>query len=84
MSCVILLLMKDVAPFGSVKCGNSTLSDFASSFYLFSIPTVQYVLYSYNNAKQTNGKNACVYLCDVLQYLWNLNMEYYRQRMGKP
>ena len=48
MSCVILLLMKDMAPpFVKLVCGNSTITDEALSFFLF-YSTVQYVLYSYN------------------------------------
>ena len=47
MSCVILLLMKDMAPlFVKLVCGNSTITDEALSFFLF-YSTVQYVLYSY-------------------------------------
>ena len=49
MSCVILLLMKDMAPpFVKLVCGNSTITDEALSFFLF-YSTVQYVLYSYNS-----------------------------------
>ena len=40
MSCVILLLMKDMAPSRQVKCRNSTLTDVALSFipFLFNCP----------------------------------------------
>ena len=35
MSCVILLLMKDMAPLVKLLCRNSTLTDEAVSFILF-------------------------------------------------